>query len=106
MLHPNLRGPQDDASQSGSSASQNALGLLRADSCRGWGWLLRTEQTPKLETDRNGSSVDNLWLVEVTVTGDETTMSVESAVKMLAAFSEKLFPYVTLHNPEERKVGP
>jgi hypothetical protein len=78
----------------------------RADPYLGRGWLLLVEQTPKLETDRNGSSVDNLWLVEVTVTGDETAVSVESAVKMLAAFSEKLSPYVTLHNPEERKVGP
>ena len=40
------------------------------------------------------------------MTGEETALSVESAVKMLASFSEKLSPYVTLHNPEERKVGP
>jgi hypothetical protein len=50
-------------------------------------------------------AVDNLWLVEVTVTSDETPQNVESAVKMLASFSEKLSPYVTLHNPEERKAG-
>ena len=63
-------------------------------------------QTPKLETDRSGATVDNLWLVELTVTSDEAPASVESAVKTLVSFSEKLSPYVTLHNPEERKVGP
>jgi hypothetical protein len=79
---------------------------LRADPCLGCDWLLCAEQTPKLETDRNGSSVDNLWLVEVTVTSDETEVGVTAAVKMIVSFSEKLSPYVTLHNPEERKVGP
>ena len=50
--------------------------------------------------------MDNLWLVEVTVTSEETGQGVEQLVKHLASLSEKLAPYVALHTPEERKINP
>mmetsp|Transcript_2042 Transcript_2042/g.5343 ORF Transcript_2042/g.5343 Transcript_2042/m.5343 type:complete len:239 (+) Transcript_2042:1-717(+) len=62
-----------------------------------------SNQTPKFEVDRSGNPVDNLWLVEINVNCDETSPSVDSGIKMMISFCEKLSPYVSLSSPEERK---
>ncbi|KAJ1486135.1 hypothetical protein T484DRAFT_1944121 [Baffinella frigidus] len=68
--------------------------------------LQTQQQTPKLEVDAAGNVVNDVYLVEVvSVSGDDSVLGMESAVRDVLHLADKLAPFVTLNAPDEHRLS-